>query len=327
MDEHRMGDGSMRGFRARVSIVVVATVIATSSGAAAQGQWPLEVAVDPAEASFVTTDVHNFVRAHHRLTSEPDTLAVLQAEYLDQGSPGLRAFVARYDLTAEGLRAAIREHPDAYAALASNVQVMEAEVPTYRAAYAGLKRHIPDAVFPPTYLIVGEYRGIGTGSEAGPIATVENRGVEALRGSFTTLLVHEMVHMQQAMMLGAEKYQAIYGPERTVLALMIREGIAEHFADLVTGRMTQEKARPYVVAHERELWERFTPGMLESEDAGWMWSSPSDSEQPRGVGYVMGALITRAYYHHADDKERAVREILAVTDYREFLQRSGYDPE
>jgi hypothetical protein len=326
-NEHCTEERAMRRFVFSVRMVVAAMTVAASSGATAQAQFPFEGAVDPAEAAVVTTDVHNFVKAHHRLASEADTLAILQADYLDRGSPGLRAYIGRYDLTAERLRAAIREHPDAYAALSANVDVMDAEIPAYREAYAGLKRHIPGAVFPPTYLIVGGYRGIGTGSEAGPIATVETRGPKSLRGTFTTLLVHEMAHMQQAMTVGPEQYQAIYGPERTVLAFMIREGSAEYFADLVTGRMTQEKARPYVIAHERELWERFAPGMLDAEDTGWMWSEPQQPGQPRGVGYVMGALITRAYYDNADDKELAIREILAVTDYPGFLERSGYDPQ
>jgi hypothetical protein len=317
----------MRQFVSRVSIAVAATALVMSSEATGQTQMPFEVAVDPADAVIVTTDVHNFARAHRRLANEADTLAILQEDYLDQGSPGLRAYVGRYDLTAERLQAAIREHPDAYAALSANVEVMEAEIPNYRKAYAGLKRHIPGAAFPPTYLVVGGYRGIGTGSEAGPVATVETRGPKSLRGTFTTLLVHEMAHMQQAMTMGIEQYQAIYGPEGTVLAYMIREGIAEYFADLVTGRMTQEKARPYVIEHERELWERFTPGMLDAEDTGWMWSEPQAPGQPRGVGYVMGALITRAYHDNADDKEQAIREILAVTDYPGFLARSGYDPQ
>ena len=317
----------MRRFVSSVRKVVATMTVAASSASMAQAQFPFEVTVDPAEAAVVTTDVHNFVKAHHRLASEADTLAVLQEDYLDRGSPGLRAYIGRYDLTAERLQAAIREHPEAYAALSANVEVMEAEIPNCRKAYAGLKRHIPGAVFPPTYLVVGGYRGIGTGSEAGPVATVETRGPKALRGTFTTLLVHEMAHMQQAMTMGIEQYQAIYGPEGTVLAYMIREGIAEYFADLVTGRMTQEKARPYVIEHERELWERFTPWMLDAEDTGWMWSTPEQPKQPRGVGYVMGALITRAYYDNADDKEQAIREILAVTDYPGFLARSGYDPQ
>jgi hypothetical protein len=302
-------------------------VAALAQGTRAQSEWPIEVVADPAEAQFIATDLHNFVRAYARLDGEADTLAVLQEEYFDRGSPGLRAFAGRYQLTPESMRAAIRKKPDRYAALAASAEVLQSEAPAYRQAYARLKQHIPGAVFPPTYFLVGDYRGIGTGSEVGPLVTVETRNEAQLRGDFAALIVHEMVHMQQAMTIGPEKYQAIYGPEKSVLAHMVREGIAEYFADLVTGHMTQEKARPYVEAHERELWEQFTPVMLGSEDSGWMWAAPEDPARPRGVGYVMGALITRAYYDNADDKARAVQDILSVTDYPTFLEKSGYTPQ
>jgi hypothetical protein len=310
----------------RVSRVVGLMAIGLSYGATAQAQWSLQLAEDPAEASFVTEDIHNFLRAYDRLASEVDTLAVLQEEYLDKGTPGLRAFTAKYDLTAERLREAIRDESAAYTALALRVQVLEQGSQIYRQAYADLKHHIPGAVFPPTHFLVGAYRGIGSGSEVGTLVTIENRSEASLRGDLTTVLVHEMVHMQQALAMGPEKYQAIYGLEKSLLALTIREGIAEYFADLVTGRMTQEHARGFVLDNETALWERFTHEMLETDDGDWMWATPKDPAQPLRVGYVLGALITQAYYENADDKAKAIRDILSVTDYPAFLERSGYEP-
>ena len=76
----------MRRFVSSVRMVVATMTVAASSASMAQAQFPFEVTVDPAEAAVVTTDVHNFVKAHHRLASEADTLAVLQEDYLDRGS-------------------------------------------------------------------------------------------------------------------------------------------------------------------------------------------------------------------------------------------------
>jgi hypothetical protein len=90
--------------------------------------------------------------------------------------------------------------------------------------------------------------------------------------------------------------------------------------------MTQERARGFVIENEAALWERFTPEMLGTDEGDWMWGPPKDPAQPAGVGYVMGALITKAYYENADDKEQAIRDILSVTDYTAFLERSGYEP-
>ena len=36
--------------------------------------------------------------------------------------------------------------------------------------------------------------------------------------------------------------------------------------------------------------------------------------------------IAESYYAKAADKRRAVAEILAVTDYTDFLEKSGYSP-
>jgi hypothetical protein len=90
--------------------------------------------------------------------------------------------------------------------------------------------------------------------------------------------------------------------------------------------MTQEHARGFVLENEAALWERFTPEMLGTDDGDWMWATPQDQAQPPRVGYVMGALITQAYYEIANDKAQAIRDILSVTDYPAFLERSGYEP-
>lgn len=38
----------------------------------------------------------------------------------------------------------------------------------------------------------------------------------------------------------------------------------------------------------------------------------------------MGYRITQSHYDRADDKRRALKEILEVTDYDAFLESSGY---
>ena len=64
--------------------------------------------------------------------------------------------------------------------------------------------------------------------------------------------------------------------------------------------------------------------MLGAETGDWLWSQPENPVQPEDVGYALGASITERYYQRATDKRKAVREILGVTDYPAFLERSGY---
>jgi uncharacterized protein YjaZ len=181
---------------------------------------------------------------------------------------------------------------------------------------------MPNAVFPPTYFLIGAYRGIGSGSVEGQLITVEKwqKPLEDKR----PLLIHELVHFEQVVAVGYEKYKALFGPEKSLLGLCIREGTAEFFADLATGEITQDEALDYTLKHEKRLWDWLQKEMGGRETGDWMWKKPEDPEQPRHVGYVMGYRIVQAYYNNAEDKAQAVREILSVTNYPAFLRKSDY---
>jgi hypothetical protein len=277
---------------------------------------------DPEKALFETIDVENFIRTFRLLPEEGEIVDVLKAEYFNRASPGLQQFIKKYNLTPERMAKAIRKHREKYAGIKNMPEWLAGQSNSIRKAYARLKERIPNAVFPPTYFLVADYRGIASGSEEGQLVSVEK--FDITEKSLDTLVIHELVHFQQAMSVGVEKYMAIYGPEKSLLALTIREGTAEFFADLVTGRITQEEARPYVLKHEKRLWQQFLSEMHGKETGDWMWKKPKDPDQPPHIAYYLGSRIVEAYYNRAEDKTKAVREILSVTDYKAFLKKSGY---
>jgi hypothetical protein len=308
-----------------LEILVVGVMVTAGGPSAAAAQLTSDVTPDPGEARFVYEDIHNFVRAHELLCSKEDTIGTLQTEYFDRATPGLLMFVEKYDLTPERLRDAIRKHADAYALLGDFPKLLESQEPAFRNAYADLQRFLPDTRFPPTYFLVGAYRGIGSGSTEGPLISVEKETAASVERDLVTTLVHEMIHLQQLAAQG-EQYFAIFGPKKTLLALSIREGTADYFAVRVTGVVGEhsQERRAYVFEHEKELWEKFQMDMYGEETGDWMWSTPSDPDQPPHVGYSLGARIVQAYYEGAEDKSRAAREIMSVKDYAAFLEKSGY---
>jgi hypothetical protein len=281
-----------------------------------------DLTLDPNKASFVYDDVQNFIRAYNLFTEEADSIAILQKEYFDKGTPGLKIFVEKYELNADKLVKAIRKNPEKYGALHKMPKLLSDYSSLTREEFAELKSYIPDIVYPPTYFLIGAYRGIGSGSAEGQLITVETWS-NPLKGK-TTMIIHELVHFQQVMAVGQEKYIALYGPEKNLLGLCIREGTAEFFANLVTGKITQDKSVDFTLKNEKRLWELFIKEMHGQETGDWMWSKPSDPEQPNLVGYVIGYRIVEAYYKNAKDKEQALHEILSVTDYSAFLEKSGY---
>ncbi|NNG17503.1 MAG: hypothetical protein HKM89_13590 [Gemmatimonadales bacterium] len=291
----------------------------------AQTQLTENVVSDPAKAVFVYDDVQRFARALELISAGGDTSEVLQREYLDLASPGLRMFVEKYDLTLDRLVGAIRKHPRSYAAIPGNLTVLTEMEDAFRKAYAELRRVIPDAVFPPTYYLVGGHRGIGSGSVEGPIISIEKKTPSSIREHLAATLVHEMVHMEQLSALGERYFEIFSGEKRTLLALSIREGVAMYFSERVTGGSPHKNlARNYLREHERELWAAFRKDMLGTDMGDWLWQEPANPDQPRDLGYAMGSRIVEAYDRRAGGTARSVREILAITDYPAFLDRSGY---
>jgi hypothetical protein len=274
------------------------------------------------EARFVYDDILNFLNAYEQLSDGVDSLSILQTEYLDKGTPGLEMYIEKYNLTAQMLVEAIQENPKKYSELHKMPELLESYSEESRKAYSKLKDYIPDIVYPPTYFLVGAYRGIGSSSKVGSLISVESWPIP-IKGRMT-MLVHELVHFQQVMAVGLEKYIALYGAEKNLLGLSIREGTPEFFTDLVLGKITQTEALEFTLKNETRLWEQFSKEMHGSEPGEWMWKKPSDPEQPYYVGYALGYRIVKAYYENADDKGQALREILSVTDYPNFLEKSGY---
>lgn len=281
---------------------------------------------DPEQAPFVYDDIANFVRAHSLLRDRADTIEVLRTEYFGKGTSGLIIYVEKYGLTPAMLARAIASHPEDYAALSDMAEWLQSSEPEWRHAFRAMKEYMPDIQFPPTYFLVGAWRGIGSGSVEGSLISVEKSASNrSMKGSETPLLTHELAHFQQGRILGYQTYIEIYGEKRSLLALTIREGIGEFFAKRYGGRYTQHEAEDYVIQHEARLWKQFSKEMNGRETGDWMWQKPKDPDQPFHIAYVLGARIVEAYFENAQDPVQAVRDILSVTDYPEFLRKSGYE--
>ncbi len=279
---------------------------------------------DPKEARIVYDDIENFIIAFKMLESNSDTIQVLQKNYIDKGTSGLKIFIEKYGLTASKLKTKISQYPEDYAAVGEKMKWLKSREPIIRLYFAKLKIFMPNAVYPPTYYLIGGRRGIGSGSVEGQLITIEKQAVDTVDVGIEGHIIHELTHLNQLHAIGSlDKYLAIYNDEKSLLAICIREGVAEFFAELVTGEGKTE-ARNYLARHEMEIWRRFKAEMYKSDTKDWVWKKPKYIGQPQDVGYVLGAKIVEYYYKHSTDPEEAVNEILSITDYKDFLEKSQY---
>ena len=64
--------------------------------------------------------------------------------------------------------------------------------------------------------------------------------------------------------------------------------------------------------------------MLGSDYSNWLYQGERSKNRPADLGYYVGYKIVEAYYKRSADKEKALREILGVSEPLQFLEDSGY---
>lgn len=300
-------------------LILLAVQLMLMPPAPAAGQ---DITADPDAVRLVLEDVDRLARVLDELNADSDTSQVLAEAYLAEASPGLRAYMARYDLNPASLALAVARYPEAYHSLEEHSAAIREIEPDLREAFRNLRTFYPSAAFPPVWFIGGHHGPGGFTRQEGVVIAAE-RYVDRT-ADVVPLVLHELAHFQQAIVQGVEQYRKIYGPEQTLLALALREGTAELIAELTTGQHINPAAERYGLAHERTLWQEFRLDMHDRDPGEWMFVQPADDARPPDLGYWIGYRIARRYYEQAEDKDQAARDILGLRDYEAFLAQSGY---
>jgi uncharacterized protein YjaZ len=130
------------------------------------------------------------------------------------------------------------------------------------------------------------------------------------------IVIHEYVHTQQKtegkILLG----QAIY------------EGACDFIAELVLKEPLTNSYLKYGSKNEKELKQQFQKEMLGEDYSNWLYNG-SSSKTMGDLGYFMGYAICRSYYNQANNKNRAIKDIITL-NYADqsaiikFLEESKY---
>ena len=226
---------------------------------------------NPDSALLVTSDIALFWAALDH--ASPDSLAaVLQREYLEKASVGVRDFIPGRIVSAQDLALYVRAHRATYDSVrAANLDVSRADAPI-RAAFKKLKDMYPDAVFPDVYFVIGRFNSGGTSSKHGLLI-----GAEMYRdpASLPAIVSHELIHFQQ------------HYPSGPLLEHSFMEGSADFVGELISGRQINNDAHKYGMAHEAELWKDFSAHFDEKNYFPWMYGRPNDGK-PNDLGYFIG---------------------------------------
>lgn len=179
--------------------------------------------------------------------------------------------------------------------------------------YQNFKDIYTDAVFPPTYFVIGAYNSGGTSSKNGLIIGVE---MQTDKNNIPYIVAHELIHFNQNHP----------NRENTLLEQAITEGAADFIGELISGKHINEATFAYGNADEEMLCREFAGIIMYGKNYhGWLYGGiGKEPERPNDLGYWMGYQICKAYYEKAKSKKTAVADILTIADFKDFLKSSGY---
>jgi hypothetical protein len=266
---------------------------------------------DPLKALFITKDITNFWSAFDKISTNPETNP-FEDLYLKPGSPGVQSFTKGRIESATSLRNTVRERNDDYLKARENSLKMLENEKQCRAAFMALKYLYPKAVFPNVYFVIGRFNSGGHSDPKGLII-----GAEMIQSAAVPFMVaHELIHYQQ---------DSIPKEELNLLAACINEGSADFIAELISGGGLNRQTHSYGNAHETQLWNEFKEIMGDRENShDWMYNYKPKNGYPPDLGYWIGYKITEAYYTKANDKKKAISDILHIKNFGKFLDDSRY---
>lgn len=299
------------------SIAIVALALMASAG-----PHPAQLASTAPEPVIETGDVERFYELHDEMGGRP-TAEALQHRYIDGGSEGLRTLARLRKVTGQAIADALAKNPAMYAQARGCIEVLPRVRARLSTALQELRDAYPEARFPPITIAIGKGKPVGvggrdTGVQIGAEALCANAWINPdTEDRFVRVITHEFAHVQQRV-----AFSEMEGA--TVLSASLEEGAAEFITELTTGSVAYAYMAGLVAGREKEIETAFSADIDKTDLSAWLYNSTP--EQPADLGYWVGYRIVKSYYQRAGDKRQALRDILGMTDPREFLARSGWRP-
>jgi hypothetical protein len=285
----------------------------------------------PSSINIVTDDIDNFWKLYPAI-NDSDAVNTFLNDYIGKGSAGLKTFYQiRMNSNLQNFIEKVRARQSYYSSIESVSKQFKAMHPQFVMAAKKLEVLYPESVFPPIYFLIGNLNNVGTAdgysglligtehlcnnSHADTSQLTTNDKLVLFDTSLTIpLIVHEYVHFQQK-----------YKQEQTLLEYSIMEGVADFITHLITGKYTNPEVYKYGFANEQAIWKNFSVEMEGENTDNWLFNTyNSKTGYPGNLGYFVGFRICESYYLRSDNKKNAVKELLEIKDFPQFLTQSGY---
>lgn len=287
----------------------------------------------PDSIKISATDINNFWSAYDQLATaktHPDSLHVIERNYLQLATYGLKLYQEASHSNAESFLQAIRTHPRLLESIRTATLALVSYKDRIIESAKRLKQLYPASLFPEIFFVMGKFEVLGSkfdnflyvGAELISVGKDSplNELHPALREMITpttnvdVVCVHELVHYQQKLQV------------KTNLEAALAEGGAEFIAYQLTNKSTMQSVFDQVNKEtEKMIWTEFAQQLDKPIEAKWFLAQPDLSlKRPGMLGYVLGFRICESYYHQAKDKKKALADIISLTNPTEIYQQSNF---
>lgn len=105
----------------------------------------------------------------------------------------------------------------------------------------------------------------------------------------------------------------------------MKEGSADFIGELISGKHINKLAFKYGSKNEKQLCSEFVEIMDDLNYHGWLYGSKGKEKgRPNDLGYWIGYKICDSYYKNNNNKKEAIRDILNIQNFHDFLIKSEY---
>jgi len=288
---------------------------------------------DPGKAEFITSDINRFWNAYDKAYRDTAHFGeIFKREYFDKASDGMNDYMGFKVSSIEYFVSHIRACPGYYRSIRNTTLKVNNFKKEIYASFKKFKYLYPPAKFPDVYFVIGAFTSGGTVSGNGLLIGV-NQNVkteDTFTGELTfrqrtrmnafetlpNLIAHELIHFQQGGMVN----------DTITLGYVIREGMADFLAELISGKTPNTELYTWAVGKEKAIWNKFKADMFFNRYNNWIANSDqAATDNLPDQGYWIGYQVCKAYYEKATNKKEAIAAMLNIKDYRKFLEQSGWE--
>jgi uncharacterized protein YktA (UPF0223 family) len=102
--------------------------------------------------------------------------------------------------------------------------------------------------------------------------------------------------------------------------------MADFIGELISGSTANEKLMEWAKGKEKRIWENFKKDIYYDRYNNWIANGhQATPDNLPDQGYWVGYQICKAYYENANDKKKAIKEMLNIRDYKKFLVDSKWE--